>query len=52
MLGRVIRFLVEQQMVEQAVGFVSGMEDGEDTAVPVTVIRPVERLRNGWAVTG
>jgi hypothetical protein len=52
MQGWVIGFLVEQQMVEQAVGFVRGMEDGEDTSVPVTVIGPVERLRNGRAVTG
>ena len=51
-LGRVVRFLVDQEMVEQAVGLVSCMEGREHLAVFVTVRDAAEGFGNGRAVAG
>jgi hypothetical protein len=48
---RTVGFLMQQEMVEQPVGFMRSVDRGEDSAAGLGAIGTAERLLDRWAVT-
>lgn len=48
----VVGFLGQQQMIEQAIGFVGGVEGRKHAALRITAINALVGRGNGWAVVG
>lgn len=52
MKRQAIAFLVQQQMVEEAIGFVGGMDSRKNATAALAAIGTAEGLLDGWTVPG